>query len=229
MELSPRLKKIADLVPSGTALADVGTDHAYIPVYCQKNNITKSCLAMDVNAGPLERARVNIIKYGLEDKIHTRLSDGLACLGKGEADVIVIAGMGGLLIKEIIENGKSAIDDSTFLLLQPMIAPCELRSYLYGEGFNITDEYVVREENKFYNIFAVRKGEYTPTDKDIYLGKNILKNSPDTARAYLEYKIRVSQNITDGMKKSDNPDFESIKYHENQLMIFRSALKEMSK
>ena len=227
MELSPRLGKIASLVPTDSTLADIGTDHAYIPVYCMENGIIKSALAMDVNEGPLCRAHSSIKKYGFEDKIKTRLSDGLMNLLPGEADVIVIAGMGGLLIREIIDKGKNVIDDNTLLILQPMIAPVELRTYLYTSGFYIEDEYVVREENKFYNIFKVKKGDFKPSDIDIYIGKNLEKNSPDTVCAYLDYKIRVCKKIVDGMKKSDCPDGIMIKKYEKELEVYRSAKKEM--
>lgn len=227
MELSPRLEKIASLIPNGSSLADVGTDHAYIPVYCVEKEIIKSALAMDVNEGPLCRARSSIEKYGFEDKIKTRLSDGLLNLSPLEADVIVIAGMGGLLIREIIDKGKNVIDDNTLLILQPMIAPVELRTYLYTSGFYIEDEYVVREENKFYNIFKVKKGDFTPSDIDIYIGKNLSKNSPDTFDSYLDYKIRVCKKIVDGMKKSDCPDVIMIKKYEKELEVYRSAKKEM--
>lgn len=229
MELSPRLEKITTLIPKGSTLADIGTDHAYIPVYCAKNKITKSALAMDLNEGPLSRADINIKKYGFEEKIRTRLSDGLSNLLPGEADVIVIAGMGGLLIRDIIEKGKTVIDDNTILILQPMIAPVELRQFLYSSGFNIEDEYVVREEDKFYNIFKVKKGNFSPSDSDLYIGKNLSKNSPDEIDAYLDYKIRVCKKIVDGMKKSDNPDVLMLKKYEAELEIYILSKKESSK
>ncbi len=229
MELSPRLEKITSLIPNGSSLADVGTDHAYIPVYCVEKGIIKSALAMDVNDGPLSRASSSIKKYGFEDQIKTRLSDGLLNLSLGEADVIVIAGMGGLLIKEIIEKGKGVIDNDTILILQPMIAPMELRTYLYSSGFNIEDEYVVREENKFYNIFKVKKSEFAPSDFDIYIGKNLFKNSPETIEPYLDYKIRVCKKIVDGMNKSDSPDHIEMKKYEKELEIYYLAKKELDK
>jgi len=229
MELSPRLEKITTLIPKGSTLADIGTDHAYIPVYCSKNKITKSALAMDLNEGPLSRADINIKKYGFEGQIKTRLSDGLSNLLPGEADVIVIAGMGGLLIRDIIEKGKTVIDDNTILILQPMIAPVELREFLYSFGFNIEDEYIVREEDKFYNIFKVKKGDFSPSDSDLYIGKNLSKNSPDEIEAYLDYKIRVCKKIVDGMKKSDNPDVLMLKKYEAELEIYILSKKELSK
>ena len=110
MELTPRLKKIAGLLPDkAKTLADIGTDHAYLPVYCLLNGICENAVAMDVNEGPLKRAEENTKKYNLEDKISLRLSDGIQKLKKGEADVIVIAGMGGLLIQKILEDGKDIL------------------------------------------------------------------------------------------------------------------------
>ncbi|MBQ4528849.1 MAG: SAM-dependent methyltransferase [Clostridia bacterium] len=220
MELSPRLSKIAELIPRGSIVADVGTDHAYIPVYCFINNISPKAFAMDVNKGPLERAKANLEKYGFQDRAELRLSDGLEKLQKGEADVIVIAGMGGLLIRDIIDRGCSAIDSNTQLLIQPMIAPVELRDYLFASGYDIINEYVVREENKFYNIFSVKKGEAEANDFNRYVGKNLAENSPETIDDYLEYKIRICHKIISGMKKSENPDTGAIEKHQKELDVY---------
>ena len=162
MELTPRLKKIAGLLPDkAKTLADIGTDHAYLPVYCLLNGICENAIAMDVNEGPLKRAEENTKKYNLEDKISLRLSDGIQKLKKGEADVIVIAGMGGLLIQKILEDGKDILTLGTKLILQPMIAQEELREYLFSNGYAIENEYVVSEGSKFYNIFCVTFGKET--------------------------------------------------------------------
>ena len=193
MELSPRLKKIADLIPHGSVVADVGTDHAYIPIYCFENNIITGAIAMDINPMPLKRAEINLEKYGFTSGSELRLSNGIEKLEKDEADVIVIAGMGGLLIRDIIDAGKDKISGSTLLLVQPMIAPMELRCYLFENGFDITDEYVVREENKFYNIFAVRKGIAELNDENVHIGRNLRQNSPDVFDDYIAYKIRVAK------------------------------------
>ena len=152
MELNGRLKQIASLVPHCRTLADVGTDHGYIPIYCASHGICDYALAMDINPMPLRSAQSNILKYGLDDKITVRLSDGLQALAANEADVIVIAGMGGLLMRDILQSGDSVIGKDTLLILQPMLAARELREYLYSSGFDIFDEYVCREQDKFYNI-----------------------------------------------------------------------------
>lgn len=220
MELSPRLKKIASLIPAKTVLADIGTDHAYIPTYCFENNICTFAYAMDVNKGPLERAMATLKKFGYEHKAELRLSNGLDKLNKDEADVIVIAGMGGLLIRDILEKGKDVVSENTLLLLQPMIAPIELRDWLFSNGFNIENEYVVREENKYYNIFSVRKGKSIINDYNRFIGINLYKNSHEIYNDYLKFKIRICDNIISGMKKSDNPDYVLLEKYIMERQIY---------
>ncbi len=221
MQLSPRLSKIASLIESCHTLADVGTDHGYIPLYCLENGRAKKVIATDVNAMPLKRAETNIKSHGFSEFASFRLSDGLSAFSVGEADVIVIAGMGGLLICDILEKGKHVITDSTRLIIQPMIAPVEVRAWLFSNGFDITNEYVVREEDKFYNIMSVQKGRCTPDDDVLYIGKNLPENSPDVIENYLEYKIGVCQKIIDGHKRSKNPDLEQIEKYSHELSIYK--------
>lgn len=225
MILTNRLQLIYDIIPKCNTIADIGTDHGYIPIFCVLNGIAKNALAMDVNKGPLERAKINIEKYNVSDKVHTRLSNGLEGLACGEADVIVIAGMGGPLIAEILEKGKNVITDDTTLIIQPMIAPKELREYLYGSGFEITEEYVCREQDKFYNIFKVKKGEFEPTQRDLFIGRNLKKNSPEVFNEYVEYKIKVAQKILKGLKKSTADKSCEIALMETELEIYRQSDK----
>ncbi len=225
MILTQRLKLIYNIIPKCDTLADIGTDHGYIPITCALDGVCNKAVAMDVNKGPLEAAQVNIDKYNLGDKITARLSDGLQKLAPGEADVIVIAGMGGPLIAQILENGKNVVADNTTLILQPMIAQRELREYLYNSNFEITDEYVCREENKFYNIFKVKKGNFEPSKRDLIIGRNLKLNSPDDFTHYIEYKIRVAQKILDGLKKSTDNKSQEISLVENELEMYREELK----
>ena len=127
--LSERLQKIADCISTET-LADIGTDHGYIPIYCVKNGRCTRAIASDINKDPLKAACDNITENGLSEKIETRLSNGLEGLLPNEADTIVIAGMGGFLIRDILINGADKIGDNTVLILQPMVAASELREYL---------------------------------------------------------------------------------------------------
>lgn len=225
MILTNRLQLIYDIIPKCNTIADIGTDHGYIPIFCVLNGIAKNALAMDINEGPLERAKINIEKYNVSDKVHTRLSNGLEGLACGEADVIVIAGMGGPLIAEILEKGKNVITDDTTLIIQPMIAPKELREYLYGSGFEITEEYVCREQDKFYNIFKVKKGEFEPTPRDLFIGRNLKQNSPEVFNEYVEYKIKIAQKILKGLKKSTADKSREIALMETELEIYRQSDK----
>ena len=227
MQLSPRLSKIASLIEPCHTLADVGTDHGYIPLFCLEQGRAKKVIATDVNAMPLKRAETTIKSHGFSEFAEFRLSDGLCAISEGEADVIVIAGMGGLLICDILEKGKDAITDSTLLLIQPMIAPAEVRSYLYSNGFDILNEYVVREEDKFYNIMAVKKGSCVLTDELLYIGKNLSSNSPDVIDSYLDYKIRVCEKIINGHKMSKNPDDLEIEKYSRELSIYQKTKKEL--
>ena len=110
LNMSDRLVKIASKVDKGSRVADVGTDHGYVPIYLALNGVAESAVAMDVNEGPLDRAQQNIIKMGVADKVSVRLSDGLDKLKEGEADTVIIAGMGGKLTIRILENGAGVLE-----------------------------------------------------------------------------------------------------------------------
>lgn len=226
MELSPRLLKIASIVPNGITLADVGTDHGYIPLYLLENKIITKAIAMDVNPMPLKKSQDNITAAGLNDKCEFRLSDGLANLSVGEADYIVIAGMGGLLIRDILLRGDSVIDKNTTLLLQPMIAAPELRLYLFENGFNIVNEYIVREETKYYNIIMAKRGKATYLPEDIYIGKNTWQNSREVFDDYIKYKLKVCTKIINGIKKSKNPDLDEIGKYQKEYDLYKSFKRE---
>jgi tRNA (adenine22-N1)-methyltransferase len=226
MELSPRLLKIASLIPNGETLADVGTDHGYIPLYLFQNDVISYAIAMDVNPMPLKRAEDNICAAGYGNKCEFRLSDGLEKLSEGEVTSVVIAGMGGLLMIDIIMRGMSVINDDTKLFLQPMIAAPELRLFLFENGFTIENEYVIQEENKFYNIIRALRGTSKYNDEDIYIGRNVKKNSPDVFGEYIKYKHRVCSNIMEGIKKSRNPNKAELEKYQKQLELFASYMEE---
>ena len=118
-ELSKRLQAVADLVTPGMRLADVGTDHAYIPIYLTQNGLVPSAIAMDINKGPLERADTHILEHGLDGKIVTRLSDGLVNLKMEEADTMIAAGMGGGLVIHILNEDPAKTRSLKELILQP--------------------------------------------------------------------------------------------------------------
>jgi len=148
MQLSLRLKTVADSVTGGSRVADVGCDHAYIAIHLAENNIAPRVIAMDVNKGPLSKARDNIELRGLKDRIETRLSDGLARLTPGEADTVVIAGMGGALMARILTDGETDLNEVKELILQPQSEIFLVRRYLHENGYRIESEKMEKEDEK---------------------------------------------------------------------------------
>lgn len=156
MELSDRLRAVADLVTPHLIIADVGTDHGYVPIYLVQNKICPKAIAMDVNQGPLERAEMHIRAYHLESKIQTRLSDGLKELRQGEADAVILAGMGGGLMIRILENSKEVVNAMKECILQPQTELYRVREYLLKEGFDFLEEKMILEEGKYYPMMKIR-------------------------------------------------------------------------
>lgn len=150
MELSKRLRAIAELVEKGDRPADIGCDHGYVSIYLVQNNICSSMIAMDINEGPLLRAKENIAKEGLGPYIETRLSDGAKALSEGEADTLICAGMGGKLIIHILKEAFKRLGGIKTLILQPQSEIWLVRRYLSERNFPIVRENMILEEGKYY-------------------------------------------------------------------------------
>lgn len=156
MELTPRLKAIAQQVPLGARLADVGTDHGYLPVWLLMNGRITSAVAADLREGPLERARKTARQYGQSANISFRLCDGLTDITPDEVDTVVMAGMGGETIATILSSAPWT--KQKLLLLQPMTGGSHLRQWLQNNGYAILDEVLAREGKRLYSIWTVRGG-----------------------------------------------------------------------
>lgn len=223
--LTPRLRAIADSVPPGAAVADVGTDHGYIPIYlCQADKI-KSALAMDLRPGPLCRAQKNIERFGLAEQIQTRLSDGLRALSAGEADTAVIAGMGGLLIGQILEEAPFFLDT---YILQPMTAAAELRQYLADHGYCICREVLAREEEKLYTVMTVRRGTMTISEPVYYqVGKRLLESRDPLTPALLDMLLAKYRTALQGLARSGRGDIAEKKQAVADMIRALEELKEV--
>lgn len=163
LQLSKRLQAVAELVGECSTIADVGTDHGYIPVYLVAVGKARRAIAMDINEGPLSRAKEHILQYGLEQKIETRLSDGCLALKPKEADVIVIAGMGGALMQRILTQGGKFAGTARKLVLQPQSEITAFREFLLRQGYRIVAEDMVLEDGKYYPMMAAE-----PVKKEAY-------------------------------------------------------------
>ena len=185
MNLSKRLTAVAGLITPGNSIADIGTDHGYIPIYMAQKGLTRKALAMDVNPGPLKRAVENINKYHVEDMVSARLSDGLSMLNEGETDTIVIAGIGGLLMVNILEKYPSKAHAARELILSPHSDVDKVRRFLADNGFCITHEKMVCEEGKYYFIMRVCTGDMRICDETEACFGSILLREKD--RVLYEY------------------------------------------
>jgi tRNA (adenine22-N1)-methyltransferase len=188
----------------GNRVADVGCDHAYISIYLIEHGIAPLVVAMDVNKGPLERARENIKRRGYESRIQTRLSNGLEKLVPGEADTVLIAGMGGALIVRILEEGKEAVEKSRELVLQPQSEIHLVRRYLHKIGFAIIQEQMLKEDGKYYIIIkanpSLRNEIY---DKEVFYqyGKLLLEKRDSVTKEYLYREQRLRNQVIEELTK----------------------------
>jgi tRNA (adenine22-N1)-methyltransferase len=204
MKLTPRLQIIADSVRDCDTLADIGTDHAYLPIELIKKGKIKRAIAGDINKGPIEIARGRICANKLEGKIEARQGNGLAVLQPEEADTIVIAGMGGMLIAEIIQQSRQVAEAAKQLILQPMTDSGKLRSYLLEQGFEIFDEELAKEDRKLYEILWVRyTGKPKPMGGPLEIGPKVIDKNHPLALALIGKKEQELHGILDKLKATE--------------------------
>lgn len=225
LKLSPRLSAVADMITKGSSVADVGTDHGYIPIYLALNRLTQYALAMDVNEGPLGRAAENIRAYGVEDVVSTRLSDGLAGLDDGGIDSIVIAGMGGLLIMRILENDIYKAHTAGELVLSPHSDVDAVRGFLARNDFRIADERIVKDEGKYYFVIkAINGHQDMPEGAPLYYGAPLLERKDVTLKEYLDKELALRGRILDNLKSNSVRGAARIAQIENEISIIREGL-----
>lgn len=228
MQLSRRLAAIGEMVTEGNRLADVGCDHGYLPVALLLDKKIPSAIAMDVRKGPLARAVEHIALYGLEDYIETRLSDGLEALRPGEAESLVIAGMGGPLMERILTEGAKVRDSFQELILQPQSDIGHFRRYLGEQGFTIVEEKIILEEGKFYPMMKAVPGKMEDyQEMDYAFGKLLLRERNPVLKQYLQREAGIREKILGKLQESPTPcarkRLEEVK--EEQAVI-QAALQE---
>lgn len=217
MQLSRRLLAIADMVPFCDVLADVGTDHGYLPIYLVKQNKIKRAIAMDVNKGPLERADIHIREYGLSSYIETRLSDGVTALTKQEADTVVIAGMGGPLTEKILTEGHSVIDTVQYMILQPQSDIPHVRRFLCEKGFLIKQENMVEEDGKYYPMMLVERGNmHYAREIEYRYGSLLLAQKHPVLYQYL---LREKENLRELCENLKKVSTEGAKQRLKELKV----------
>lgn len=223
IKLSDRLLKCAEMISGKVKIADIGTDHAHIPIYLTLNHKISHAIASDISSGPLQNAAKNIQKYNLQNKIQTRISDGLDKIGENEADEIIIAGMGGNVISSILEKCIWKNKKNKVFIINPMKYEERLREFLYKNGYEIKKECAVICSEKVYSVMKViytgEKREITPIEK--YIGK-MKENINHAEKAYIKKQIKNLSNHLKGAKSNNQTEKEI--YFKNLIDDFKKIL-----
>lgn len=219
------MKAVASMVTPGNRLADVGTDHGYVPIALVQGKKIPKAIAMDINKGPLQRACEHIAEHKLEDYIETRLSDGVNKLEAGEVDTILIAGMGGELVIHILSEGKEVCRNAKELVLQPQSELEKVRKYLRDEKYKLVDEDMIIEDGKYYPMMKV-----VPVEEDTFwdaipaeairacymYGPLLLKNGNPSLRKFLVKQHKQLNSILKELEKQ--PESEAILNRKKEVL-----------
>jgi tRNA (adenine22-N1)-methyltransferase len=211
-------------IKCGTA-ADIGTDHGYVAEMLLSDDTCQKVIATDLNQGPLNRATEYLTEKGLSHRCDFRLGSGLEVLGEQEAEVLIIAGMGGDLISGILETSKKTALNARELVLQPMSAVEVLRKYLFENGFIIEDENIVKEYHHYYFILKAIPGEAEKPDDIFYeFSRHLIEKKDPLMKEYLRKVLKTNENIIASIEKNSNEEYnEKI----NVLKDKNNKIKEL--
>ena len=208
MEISKRLQQVAAFVSYST-MADIGTDHAYVPLYLWEMGKVTKALACDINQGPLARAKENISRMGAEQAIETRLGSGLCPVKPREVETAVIAGMGGMLTIHILEDSQAVVQGLKELVLSPQHDMDAVRRYIHGMGFSIADEVLLKEDGKYYTVLRCVHGQERYETKTEYrYGKILLETGSPLLLEKLEQEERQLQKVEERLRQ--NPSEKAL-------------------
>lgn len=214
IKLDTRLKMAADEVRQGRKVTDIGTDHAYLPAYLIENNICPSAIAADIGKGPLENAKKVVSTSPLlSERIELRLSDGLEKISSDEADDIVIAGMGGILISEILTKAPWVKDENKRLILQPMSHAEDVRKYLCENGFEIIKEKASTDgKHNYIIIVAEFRNKENDKDEAFYYKGLIQHDTSEVAQKYHDNRMKSLIKKRDALKNAghETDDLDEI-------------------
>ncbi|MGN0947716.1 class I SAM-dependent methyltransferase [uncultured Megasphaera sp.] len=228
MKLTARLEAAVSLIPPGSVIADIGTDHAYIPVAVCESGRCPSAIAADIVPGPLAAAVSHVRGAGLADRIDCRLGDGLTCVQKGEADGAVICGMGGPLMVKILSASYDVWQSLSFAVLQPQSEAGVLRRYLYEQGWHIEDERLVIDDGRFYEMMRAVPGRTEALPDWLYeIGPVNWQRRDKLLCRKIEILMETKGRILTGLKKSRKDVRARIEALEKELHFWRNVLCQL--
>lgn len=226
LELSKRLAAVVSLVTYPT-VADIGTDHGYVPIALFLQGALEKGYACDVRKGPLEICRANIALYGAEGVIETRLGSGLAPLAPFEAETAVMAGMGGMLTVHILEDSPEVAASLKELVLSPQHDIGKVRKYVHQIGFSIAEEHMLEEDGKTYTLMrCVRGAERYEKEIEYLYGKRLLEKKEPLLRAFLEVEEGKYTRLAERLRQTDTENARlRLPVVEKKLEGMREALE----
>lgn len=227
MQLSRRLYHMAKFVLQGSRVVDVGTDHGFIPIYLATNHICEFCIAGDINKGPLDNAKKHIEKYGVKG-IELRLGGGLSRITlEDHMDTIIIGGMGGPLIIDILRNDLDIVKGVRRLILQPQNHVGDVRHYLHSIGFKIVEESFIEDDGKYYTIICAEPGtENYEKEYEYVYGSYILNHPNETFKQWMDYKGGVFKQIFERLESVETEQTKERKQSlEEEYRLYKEALK----
>ncbi|MDI6711106.1 MAG: class I SAM-dependent methyltransferase [Bacillota bacterium] len=225
--LSPRLAAVAAMVPPGRVVADVGTDHALLPIHLVREGISPRAVAVEKAAGPLAAARRAVAAAGLAERIALREGDGLAPLAPGEATVLVLAGMGGSTMAGILEAGPDVVAAAERLILQPMDYPAAVRRWLADHGWVPVDEQLAADAGRIYQVIGAERGDGRPlTPLELEVGPLLLEQGHPLLREYLAGLAQKYARILAEMARSRRP-LPGRREITERLRAVREALRRL--
>ena len=240
MQISDRLKLVISFVAPCETAADIGTDHAYVPIALVKAKTVKRAFALDINKGPLERARKHIEQENLSECIETRQSDGLEALCENEADSIIISGMGGELTVNILERGEKVVKTAKELVLSPHSEVFLVRKYLVKNGYEIVKEKMIFDMGKYYTVLkAVKINQKNNIidnkildnydQKDYLYGKKLIEEKDAVLKEYLEWKKKQQTQILEQLEgNTKRAATQRRKELRRDIRLINEVLKKMA-
>ncbi|MGI6678373.1 MAG: tRNA (adenine(22)-N(1))-methyltransferase [Dehalobacterium sp.] len=211
IKLSERLAVVAAFVPLGSVVADIGTDHGYLPAHLIMEGISPYVIAADVHELPLSKAVQLVSLLAIDKKVSLRLGDGLKVLTPGEAQAIVIAGIGALTMIHILSASPDVLGKTKRLVLQPMRDTVKLREWLINNNWIIIDEELVCEEDQYYEIIVAEPGLSTLTPEEMEFGPILLQKKHPLLKAFLREKLKTLKNIDQALDYATNPKGQAQK------------------
>jgi len=228
--LSNRLEAVANLVPKNSFLADIGSDHAYLPAYLIVNQQISGAIAGEVVKGPFESAKKLVTDLMLSDKIDVRLGDGLEVIKPSDAvDVITICGMGGTLIRDILARGKQkkCLTSKEQLILQPNVGSHVLRQWLVENNYEIVNEKILDENNKIYEIIVAQKTDeiIRLSESQIMFGPMLMKEKSEIFKNKWQFELDQYKHVIDQLSKSKSDQEDKINQVQHQIKLIQEVLE----